>query len=53
MPKTIATPVEIAATWSESFMASTSDWYLNGSRQASSEKDFQTKLNRPSGWLKL
>ena len=36
-----------------SFIASTSAGYWNGSRQASSENDFQTKLNFPAGLLKL
>jgi hypothetical protein len=52
-PKTVATLVESAATLRLSFKASKSGWYLNGSRQASREKAFQTKLNFPSGRLKL
>ena len=53
VPNTVATAVERLATLRLSFMASTSAGYLNGLDQASMEKLFQTKLNFPSGLLKL
>ena len=53
VPNTVATTVERLATLRLSFIASTSAGYLNGSLQASNEKLFQTKLNLPSGLLKL